>query len=193
MTLLLQLPDFDTFKLGYSSVDPDDDLSSFFEAIFNNEIASMFKETQAKISATSIERHLLTDAEYVLEIANYREDSKFIDRMARNQIRAAVSHLKEGAADTVDVATAIESGNILQTLLAHRNDHKLHVIHGTSIERIDQITEKLRQLRVLARPHRHMGWGKDAMNKNILELVADLNNSRAATNELDKSDTAMKM
>jgi hypothetical protein len=38
-----------------------------------------------------------------------------------------------------------------------------------------------------------MGWGTDAMNKNILELVADLNNSRAATNELDKSDTAMKM
>lgn len=198
MTLLLQLPDFDSFRIGYSSVDPDDKLSSFFDAIFNNEIASIFKETQARISATSIERHLLTDAEAVLEIANYREDSEFIDKMARNQIRAAVSHLKDRTADTVDVATAIKSGHILHTLRVHRNDHKLHVRHGTSIERIDQITEKLRQLRVLARPHRHTGWNNDiqpgwGMNKDILEIVVDLNNSKVAIYEIDKGGSTLKM
>lgn len=200
MTILIQLPDFGSFRIGYSSVDPDDELSSFFEAVFHNEIASMFKETQATISATSIERHLLTDAEAVLEIANYREDSKFIDKIARKQIRAAVSRMKDRTADADDVATAIEAGSILRTLMAHRNDHKLHVIHGTSIERIDQITEKLRQLRVLARRHRHIGWDQDilgwginGMNKNILEMVADLNNARAVTNEFDTSDSTMKM
>ncbi|WP_315922304.1 hypothetical protein [Mesorhizobium sp. SP-1A] len=171
-TILLQLPDFEQFRIGYYS-DPDDELSTILEHAFDKEVARLFKNTHVKIAAETIDRHLIADAEAALEIAEYRDDSAFIDRTARNQIRAAIRHLKDRTAAEVDVATAIDAGSILGGLRSRRNDHKLHVQHGTTIERIDQVTEKLRQLDVLARPH------KDAdMDRTILEMVVELNNQK---------------
>lgn len=171
-SILLQLPDFDQFRIGYYS-DPDDELSTIFECAFDKEVKRLFKDTHVKIAAETIDRHLMTDAETALEIAEYRDDSAFIDRMARNQIKAAIRHLKDRTASEVDVATAIDAGSILGGLRSRRNDHKLHVQHGTTIERIDQVTEKLRQLDVLARPNKNAD-----MDRAILEMVVALNNQK---------------
>lgn len=187
MTILLQLPDFDKFQIGYYS-DPDDQLSTIFEIAFDKEIARLFKDTHVKIAAETIEKHLIIDTESVLEIADYRDDSPFIDRMTRNQIRAAVSHLKDGTADKFDVANAIDASSILGGLRSRRNDHKLHVQHGTTIERIDQVTEKLRYLDVLARPHKNAD-----MDRAILELVVERNNQKPVLEQDEGTTPSVSM
>lgn len=186
-TILLQLPNFETFQIGYYS-DPDDTLSTIFEIAFEKEVAKLFKDTHVKIAAETIERHLITDAEAVLEIADYRDDSPFIDRMARNQIRVSVSHLKDGTADKFDVANAIDASSILGGLRSRRNDHKLHVQHGTTIERIDQVTEKMRHLNVLARPHKNAD-----MDRAILEMVVDLNNRKPVISQTEDNNPTMSL
>lgn len=171
-TVLLQLPNFDTFRIGYYS-DPDDELSTVFEIAFDKEVAKLFKDTHVKIAAETIDRHLVADAEAALEIADYRDDSSFINKDDRKFLKEALLNLKNRTADYRDVATAIEAVSILNGLRSRRNDHKLHVQHGTTIERIDHVTEKLRQLDVLARTNKNAD-----MDRAILEWVVDLNNQK---------------